>query len=233
MNRKHSSVLLLLLSASIICNAVLGMAAIRVYQKYNHVRTDPLGLLNETDTQEEGNYDYFLIGDSLIANWDIAGASVANEGIGAQTSGQVMYRMRLLGDALHAKKSIICVGGNDLKILRFDTELSADVIRTSLSNIREIIRLSKGISDQTYIVTIPPMYTVPFYMEPLKSTQVMLSALEELNQGILDVAADEGVEVIDCETVLQGMSTEDVLAPDNVHLSEKAYEALFSELQDD
>jgi lysophospholipase L1-like esterase len=77
------------------------------------------------------------------------------------------------------------------------------------------------------------MYTVPFYMKPLKSTQVMLSALEELNQGILDVAADEGVEVIDCETVLQGMNAEDVLAPDNVHLSEKAYEALFSEIQDD
>ncbi|GAK53422.1 lysophospholipase L1 and related esterases [Candidatus Moduliflexus flocculans] len=131
------------------------------------------------------------------------------------------------------KKSIIWVGGNDLKILRVDPELSPKIIPSSLSTIREIIKLSNRISEKTYILTIPPIYTVPFYMKPFKSTHVMLSSLEALNHGIIQVAKEEGAEVIHCEQVLHGMQTTDILASDRIHLSEKAYEKIFSEINND
>ena len=204
-----------------------------MYRKYNALRMDPLGLgLKEEVT--EGDYDFLLLGDSLIARWRIPGYAVLNKGIGAQTSSQVKYRVKLLQDKpIHAKTAIICVGGNDLKSLRLDPDLSDAVVETTLLNIEDIVAGVKSISDEIYLMTIPPIYTVPFYMKPLQSTHITLASLEAINDGIIQMAEDEGIHVLDAERILQGMAVEEVLAKDKVHLSDKAYEKLFEEVSGD
>ncbi|GAK53423.1 hypothetical protein U14_04688 [Candidatus Moduliflexus flocculans] len=103
MNRKLLIGLVVVVFALMLSNMMLGKMALDLYQTYNALRRDPLGILHQQEIQQ-GEYDYFLIGDSLIARWKIPEYAVANHGISAQTSGQALYRMRLLGDKIHAKK---------------------------------------------------------------------------------------------------------------------------------
>lgn len=233
MKRSVGIALGLIIVGLLVAVFLLGDFSVGMYRKYNALRMDPLGIGREAEIQG-AEYDFFLIGDSLIAGWRIPGYAVLNEGIGSQTSAQVKYRVKLLQDKpIHAKTAIICVGGNDLKALRLDTDLSDDVVETTLLNIEEIVAGAKSISDEIYIMTIPPIYTVPFYMKPLKFTHVTLTSLEEINAGILQMAEDEGIHVLDAKRILQGMAVEEVLAKDKVHLSDKAYEKLFEEVSGD
>ncbi len=232
MKRTGPWILLAGLIASLAGLVWMGCLAHGLYATYALLRMDPLGI-SDRPPPAPGNYDLLLIGDSLAAHWPIPDAAALNLGIPSQTSAQVLHRSTLLDPGVQAATTLICVGGNDLKILRVNPDLSATVVSTALTNIRAILRQSRHRSAHVFIMTVPPMYTVPFYLKPFRFTQAMLSSLKTLNRGIRTVAAEEGASVLDCERLFHGMDPDVILAPDHVHLSAHAYEILAAEIHAD
>lgn len=209
----------------IIFSISLGSLSLNFYSKYNNLRMDPLGISGNTQS-DTGEYDFLLIGDSLIQNWKIDGFSSLNKGIGSQTSTQVLYRAQMLDDTVHAKKAIICVGGNDLKYLRLNPDSSSTVIEKAVQNIQGIIDAVSDNCDTVYVMTIPPVSSVPFYMKPLKSAKALLNSLNSINEIILN-ELDNNVKAIDTAKAISPLPKEDVYAADNIHLSQKSYECIF------
>lgn len=82
---------------------------------------------------------------------------------------------------ISAKRAIICAGGNDLKTLRVLPEQKEEIIHATIQNIRQIITEAENKCELIYVLTIPPMYSVPFYLKPLKSKKALLSSLDAIN----------------------------------------------------
>jgi len=82
---------------------------------------------------------------------------------------------------ISAKRAIICAGGNDLKTLRVFPDQEEAIIYTTIQNIRQIIAELENKCEMIYVLTIPPIYSVPFYLKPLKSTKALLSSLDAIN----------------------------------------------------
>ena len=224
------AVVLLALVAALAAVAVgVGTIALDIYRSYNALRRDPLGILR-AEKAPAGPYDVLLIGDSLAEGWRIEGCAVANMGISGQTSGQVLHRMQLMDEGIRARAAILFVGGNDLKTLRAEPEMAAKVVDECLTNLREILRLAKSRSEKVFVATVPPINEVPWYWKAIPSTKAILRGIESLNEGIRELAAEEGAAAIDCERAFRGMAAEEVVAQDKAHLSENAYQALMVEI---
>lgn len=206
----------------------MGIWLVNLYKDYNNLRMDPLGISNELSS-ETGKYEFLLIGDSIIRNWIINGYLTLNKGIASQTSTQVLYRVKFLNKNVYAKNAIICVGGNDLKSLRVFPDNSRQIVDKVITNIQNIIDTIDNNCDNIYIMTIPPISSVPFYLKPLKSTKAILNSLNAINNTIKS-GLNRNVRVIDVEKVINGIPAKHVYADDNVHLSQKVYEEILKEI---
>ncbi|NLG34998.1 MAG: SGNH/GDSL hydrolase family protein [Lentisphaerae bacterium] len=230
MKRILPAALVLVVLALIAGHVFLGATVFRLYRAYNALRLDPLGL-RSAPLPPSGHYDILLMGDSLAEQWTFPEGSVANAGRHAQTSAQILLRMQRLDADLHADLFLLSAGGNDLKTLRTDPDCAPVIIQSALANLREILRLAHRHSPRIHVLTIPPIPSVPLHLRPFKSTRVMLDALDALNAGIREVAAEEGAAAIDCQRVFEGLDPADIHASDGLHLSETAYERLRDHLR--
>jgi lysophospholipase L1-like esterase len=195
---------------------------------------DPLGLNTAASANPEHSiYDFILIGDSLIANWNPSGYKILNLGIPSQTSAQVLHRMQIFDTDISAERIIICAGGNDLKILRVLPENSEAIAENTLQNIKEIISAVKNKSSKIYILTIPPIYKVPFYLTPFKSTKALLSSLDAINMRLKTELSGNNITVIDVEKIISPLERTEVYASDGIHLSQKAYDKILNAITKD
>lgn len=207
----------------------IGLISINLYGKYNNLRMDPLGISGNAPP-DNGEFDFILIGDSLIQNWKIDGFTTLNMGIGSQTSAQVLYRAQMLNNNVQAKKAVICIGGNDLKTLRLSPNSSNEIIEQTVKNIQGVIDAIFDNCDNIYIMTIPPVSSVPFYLKPLKSTKALLVSLNSINEHILH-GLDRNVRSIDVAKTISSLPKKDVYAADNIHLSKKAYDFILQQIK--
>lgn len=69
----------------------------------------------------------------------------------------------------------------NLKTLRVLPEQKEEIIHATIQNIRQIITEAENKCELIYVLTIPPMYSVPFYLKPLKSKKALLSSLDAIN----------------------------------------------------
>src|SRR5690606_10344780 len=113
------------------------------YRELNAVRLDPFGLeayplsVNRPDGRL-----FVLFGDSRAAWWpepDLAGLTVMNRGIGAQTSAQALARFAAHITPLQPDIVLIQVGVNDLKTLPLFPGQSAAIIQRAQANITAIV----------------------------------------------------------------------------------------------
>ncbi len=234
MTAKKNIMVFSLCACLLIACAVLTMLSITLYKKYCLLRMDPLGLSSSaSSTTETGNYDFLLIGDSLIANWNPSGYKNLNLGIPSQTSAQVLHRIQILHTGISAERAIICAGGNDLKTLRVLPEQKEKIIHTTVQNIRRIIAEAENKCEMIYVLTIPPIYSVPFYLKPLKSTKALLSSLDAINTRLKTELKKGNVTVIDVEQEIASLKLNEIYASDGIHLSQKAYDKILDAITKD
>jgi len=231
--KKHL-LILSLVTALLAFGIILAQLALTFYKKYCLLRMDPLGLSSSASSNSEsGNYDFLLVGDSLIANWNPSEYKNLNLGIPSQTSAQILHRMQIFNAGISAKRAIICAGGNDLKTLRVLPEQKEEIIHAAIQNIRQIIAEVENKCEMIYVLTIPPIYSVPFYLKPLKSTNALLSSLDAINTRLKTELKSERVTVIDVEQEIASLDLDEIYASDGIHLSQKAYNKILDAITKD
>ncbi len=227
-------ILLLGLLASISVNVYLFDRADGYYRELNVVRLDPLGLeaypvpANRPDGQV-----VVLFGDSRVAQWpqpDLAGLTVVNRGIGAQTTAQALGRFAAHVTPLQPDIVLIQVGVNDLKTLPLFPGQSNDIIHRAQANITALVEQARATGATVILSTIFPVGEVPLLRRPYWSPAVAV-AVRDVNAHLHTLAAD-GVIVFDAYALLAAESglIDPVYAVDELHLSAAGYALLNAEL---
>lgn len=232
--KKRTIVIFFLLAVMLVLCITMTFFTLTFYKKYCLLRMDPLGLNTAASANPEHSiYDFILIGDSLIANWNPSGYKILNLGIPSQTSAQVLHRMQIFDTDISAERIIICAGGNDLKILRVLPENSEAIVENTVQNIEDIISVVENKSSKIYILTIPPIYNVPVYLKPFKSTKALLSSLDAINMRLKTELSGNNITVIDVEKIISPLERTEVYASNGIHLSQKAYDKILNAITKD
>lgn len=203
-----------------------------IYDKYNDLRLNPLLLSGLDDNNKYNNsYDIVILGDSLGAGWKFSGNySTLNLGIGGQTTSQVKYRSDLIEGKIKGDILIIIAGGNDIKCIPTNYHRKDQILDQAAYNIKEIVRNHQNDFNSIVLVTIPPMFRIPFYLKHLKRTKIFSASIIELNDKIRNLAAEMDVELLDAFTILSEKKNDENLTTDGAHLNKRAYQYLEKEI---
>lgn len=139
-----------------------------------------------------------LFGDSILGDWQtfqpgLFGQDWINRGIGGQTSGQLLTRMRQDVIALQPRTVLIEAGINDVIALR--GVIGPDDL---LANLESLVDLAEAHRIRVIVATMPPVARFP--------TRPRLPAyprIEQLNQRIRAMAARRGLVLADFHAALQ------------------------------
>lgn len=226
--------LLVGLVASISVNAYLFDRADGYYRELNAVRLDPFGLeaYPSTVSRPAGRL-LVVFGDSRAAQWPepvVAGLTVMNRGIGAQTTAQAQARFAAHVTPLQPDIVLIQVGVNDLKTLPLFPGQSAAIIQRAQDNIAAVVDEAQASGATVILSTIFPVGEAPLLRRPYWSPAVA-AAIHEVNIYLHTLATD-GVIVFDAYALLAGESglIDPVYALDELHLSPAGYALLNAEL---
>jgi lysophospholipase L1-like esterase len=204
------------------------------YGKELMVRIDPLFGENQPLIR---NSDYWLIGDSRIARWNIPDSiissdKITNLGVEGQTSAQVYERTSHYFQTHKSKFAIIQVGINDLKAIGIFPGKKQLIINSTTKNIKLI--LSKCIENdcRPIFTTIMPYSKVEFYRKPFWNS-IIDSAIIEVNKTIALYCRQENIQIIDFYSILKSNTgnTKNLLYQDCLHLNNKGYDCLNIDLK--
>jgi lysophospholipase L1-like esterase len=230
------SFLTLLFVASLGLNFLLLRQAKSFYAQLHAVRLDPLGLKAYPLAKEllpRPNVVFF--GDSRAEQWvkpDGLKATIANRGIGNQTTTQVLGRFHKHVAPLKPEVLVLQVGVNDLKTIPLFPKQKDQIIRTCKENIAQLVKAGTDSGARVIVTTIFPLGKVPLERKPFWSDDVA-AAIVEVN-AYLKTLEGGSVRVFDATPVLanaQGM-TEAKYSRDLLHLQPEGYAALNSAMKD-
>jgi lysophospholipase L1-like esterase len=229
--------LLGLLLASLILNYYLFRQGRHYYLQLNATRLDPLGLsYYPTDPDAQNSVNPALVrvvffGDSRAASWPAPPGldqfEFINQGIGAQTSEQVVLRFDYHVAPLRPQILVVQVGINDLmKTIPLFPERRAVIVARCQENVHQIVSRATELGATVILTTIFPLAEVPLERRPFWSGEVAL-AIEELNVYIRSLAG-ENVFVLDAFAILADDSglARTAYSRDFLHLNATGYDAL-------
>lgn len=225
-----------LLIVSVGINVLLFQQVRTYYVDLNGTRLDPLGL-NAYPSAPHTNINQPLVlffGDSRAADWpapvSMPESMFVNRGIGAQTTAQILGRFAAHVLPLHPDVVVVQMGINDLKTIPLFPEQREAIVAQCKANIAEVVALARADGTQVVLTTIFPLGQIPLARRPFWSEEVAV-AITDVNQFILAQANDH-VLVFDTGVILakEDGLTNPLYSQDFLHLNEKGYEVLNSEL---
>ena len=219
----------LLLSISFVGNIVGYRYAYRAFDRYNDTRIDPTGtFFQQGPCPLDSLWDVVLLGDSHAKNWRYPGNSL-NLGIPSQTSSQIKLRSDAYKSHLQGNLLIIIAGANDLNCITTNRARKEEIVKNCLSCLSAVIDNHRDNFRDICISTVVPEFRPQFEYRFLHCKE-MDEALDEMNTGIRSLAKGKGIRLLDSYAILEPrMNTED-LSSDGIHLNQKAYEYLYSEM---
>ena len=141
-----------------------------------------------------------FMGDSLTWGWSFPRA---NLGIRGQTTGQMLERFpRQISAAKY--REVVILGGTNDTLLQLDPALT-------LSNLGRMVDLASAAGVRPVLGEIPPIY---------RQNGRYLGAVDALDAGILRLAAERHVAVVDYASALRGHPG---AYSDGVHLKRRGY----------
>jgi lysophospholipase L1-like esterase len=203
----------------------------KAFDKYNDSRLDPIGL-NFRDRLKirYTPYDFVVIGDSHAQNWDVHGSGDLNLGIASQTSSQIRLRSDIYTEKLSGRTLAIVAGGNDIKSISTNKNRKDQIVKNCLNNIRKIVDNHKGKFEEIYLLTIPPVFRLPFEYRTLHSKELDEAHIE-INEGIRRIAKESNVQLLDSYEILLPLLKKRKLSGDGIHMNSTAYGILEEELE--
>jgi lysophospholipase L1-like esterase len=214
-------ILCILLAATVL---VVYKAAFRAYDRYNDLRLNPIGMDDKTKFEfEEKDYELVLLGDSHAANWRPSFADVLNLGIPSQTSNQVLLRSNMLADKLHGHSLVIMTGANDIKSILTNRAEKEAIVSKCAGNIKKIAANHTSRFHNVFVMTVPPVFTIPREYWPLYDKSIS-DALLSLNNEIRDFCkTDSAVYLLDAYAILNEKRKKEKLSADGIHMNTAGY----------
>jgi len=233
-NWKMCTILTAILLISLIGNFIGYQITYQFYQKYNHSRLDPLGENTwQLHSIAHSDKSLVILGDSHARNWNYQSDDVLNLGIPGQTSNQIRLRSDSYRDNLSGKRLIIIAGGNDIKSMSTNLAQKDQIVKNCLQSLEAIILNHQTSFDEIVLLTIPPVFSIPFeYYLLMINLQILHDAHHEINQGIRQLASKHGVRLLDAYHILREQMKNEQLSKDGIHLNRAAYQYLENALKE-
>jgi lysophospholipase L1-like esterase len=175
-----------------------------------------------------------FFGDSRAQSWpapEMAGMTLVNRGIGAQTSAQVLGRLREHVLSLQPSAVVVQACINDLKAIGLDPRSEPEIVAGCLRNLRQIVDGLRAAGTRVVLTTvIPSSGDVPLARRMYWNDRID-AAVAEVNAELRTWAAD-GVVILDAAAIIgdgRGRMRRDYAA-DLLHLNDAGYRALNREL---
>jgi lysophospholipase L1-like esterase len=235
-SRKSSLVLLIVLVASLILNAIFALTARHYYiaAKLRSVEPTYADRFRGQDAQvrtRQGHQLIALFGDSRVANWhpmlSAEGHDIVNRGIGGETTAQMLYRFQSDVVALAPKFVIMQAGINDLVAAGLAPDMESRVYRNTVANIATMVAQAKSSGIRVVLLTIIPPAT-PGLLRRLVWSERIPDLVAEANRELALLQSPPLVEVVNTQNILQspaGAWKPDVIL-DTLHLAPAGYVAL-------
>lgn len=165
-----------------------------------------------------------LFGDSILGDWaviqpDLFGRDWINRGVGGQTSGQLLARMRQDVIALQPRTVLIEAGIND--VIARGGVIGPDDL---LANLESLVDLAEAHQMRVIVATMPPVARFP-----TRPRLAPYPRIGQLNQGIRAMAARRGLVLADFHAALarpDGMGPQADQVRDGVHPNAAGYARL-------
>lgn len=183
-----------------------------------------------------------LIGASYAGGWSLdgrlAGYRVINKGVNGQQSFEMLARFE--NDVLALKPDFVIIWGFINDIFRSDRSKIDQALSRTKDSMRTMVELSRKAGIKPVLATEVTIRGKDGWSEALQGfiagmlgkssyQDYVNGRVKEVNRWIRDVAAREGLLLLDLETVLadqQGMRRKEFSLPDGSHISPSGYEVL-------
>jgi lysophospholipase L1-like esterase len=229
--KKILTILIVSLLIAIIGNIIGYAYTFKAFDKYNDSRLDPIGLnfINNIKINSSP-YNFVIIGDSHAQNWNLGESGDLNLGIASQTSSQIKLRSDICSNQLFGRTIVVIAGGNDIKSISTNKNRKDQIVNICLKNIKGIINNHKDKFEETFLLTIPPVFKIPLEYRTLHSKEID-EAHVEINNGIRKIAKECNVKLLDCYEILLPLLKKEKLSNDGIHMNELAYRILSEEIR--
>ena len=225
---------------SIVGNIVGVQTVLRLYEREQEVRLDPIGLRAHAVERASAAAPrskplLVLFGDSRVAMWTTPSGledwDVMNFGVGYQTTEQALLRFDYDVGPLRPRVVVIEVGVNDLKDLPLFPARRDSIIRSCEQNIAALTQKSRDLGARVVLTTIFDLGDAALWRRPFWTPQPVASAISEVNVFIRSLARD-GVVVFETAPILDGAAgrVRPEYQADHLHLVPAAYVALNEKL---
>lgn len=227
------------LAGSLILNVVLFRQADGDYREVNAVRLDPSGLAVHANSTppplQPGQSRLVLFGDSRAQDWPAPGSGasqVINRGVGAQTSAQILGRVR--ADVLGIEPDVVLVQAciNDLKTIGLWPHTEDEVVSSCLQNLRRTVDAVRERGAAVILTTVIPSTGNPPLARRMYWSPRIDAAVGRVNAELRGWAGD-GIRVLDAAALVsdeRGLLRPEY-ATDLLHLNAAGYDALNGELE--
>jgi len=193
-------------------------------------------------SKDESAKSLVILGASYAGGWpsdrSIAGYRVINKGVGGQQSFEMLARFE--SDVLTLKPDAVIIWGFINDVFRSDSTAIDQTLKRTQESIVAMVAMAKkaGITpilatevtirgkegwSESFQALIASILGKPSYQDYVNGH------VKETNRWLRDLAASEGIALLDLETVLvdqQGVRRKDFSRPDGSHISLQGYEAL-------
>lgn len=224
--------------------AAAGMVLFHIYRDFYRknalLRVDPLEFagVKAVDFEEElRDSEIWIIGDSRVRRWPEellkSSSTVANLGVEAQTSSQVLYRFMNYLETDTPSLVILEVGINDLKIIGLDDRLSSSITQQYYGNIEQMIHLSRDRNIRMILINIFTVGKIKLSRRLFWNSAVS-EAINEANLVLKSYSDDDVIFYFDANAILSdnGRTVRPEYQADFLHINTNGYVALSSSLQE-
>ena len=135
-----------------------------------------------------------------------------------------LYKEKLSGELL-----LLIAGGNDLKSLSTNKDRKTEIVKNCLENIEAMVTNHQSSFKKIVILSIPPAFEIPVQYKPLYS-KIIDEAHLEINSRIEKLSKTHSLILLDAYKILNNHGKFDELSDDGIHMNDKAYSILESEL---
>jgi len=222
--------------ASLVGNLGLIRASLRLYEREQDVRLDPIGLRVHAAERASASAArskplLAMFGDSRVAMWTTPSTlpdwDIVNLGISFQTSEQALLRFEHDVTPMHPSVVLFEVGVNDLKDLSTFPERRDEIVHACEDDIAALVAKARQGGASVVLATIFDLGDPALWRKPFFSPAIVATAIREVNVFIRTLAGD-GVTIFETAPVLDDPpgKVRPSYQVDHLHVLPVAYEAL-------
>lgn len=221
---------------SLLINSAFIFSSVYYYRRLLSLSLDPLAIdshipREHTIAGTSSSPRILFVGDSRASAWPPPSGPLpyllTNIAVKGHTTSQSLLRFKLISPTLTPHDIVVIQSGiNDLKSIPFFPDLTDQIVSNCISNITEIVRLSRLQGSKVVLTTIFPVGDIPLYRSPFWSKNVD-RAIDRCNTGLRSLKSED-TYILETQTVLSGNHHHVYKSyqHDFLHINKEGYQAL-------